>query len=708
MELVKLHKRLWLSLLILSLVAIPPSLQKSVSAGAASQTLKPINLQPRPQAGVFVVRQEKQTLVCHDASPLDAQALTAEGNRELHVLQDDANSQSLPQNENGLTIILRGTTELENHPQAKAALLRAAATWMGLIKNKITLMIDVDFGATRFGAVYPADVLGVTSVQEIGAPDLYPDLRKRLLDRAANRKETAIYNALPQDGLPVGGKTTKNIAAPTAVFRSLGLLSPIADPTNETRVYGEPPALSFNSAGNFDFDPQDGIAADQIDFEGLVQHQIGHLLGFVSEAQAQDLRLAAFVTTWDMFRFEPGASGRFTRTQRIPTDSEQTLVTTSHQAPVANGRLMSKDSDDKSLNHWQPGPMSNTYAGIMESTLRRGQPLTITQNDLEALEFIGHAISLAPAEADDTIALTSGVPVAGTTPEPEPDACLLNPIQYTIQVPRTATELKVSLVGLPDLDLFVRINSYVVAIGENVWANFSSVSEGGTETITITAAADSTIPSGTYYIAIGNCGGGAGNFTLTATVTKPSSPPTISTFAARLEGDVLKLTGSATDDDGDIVKASVKLLDATGSAAVALPNVPVTFDASQNSYSISLNGLSQASALSVVKANLVLTDATGNSTAMMSANFNQADAGGAVIKNVSFDGEVMVFKGSPFTSGMKVEINGVVVTPPLNAKLKGAKIKLPGTTAQMGLLKGTNRVRLLNNGAYSNLFLLKN
>src|SRR5207244_1343792 len=160
-----------------------------------------------------------------------------------------------------------------------------------------------------------------------------------------------------------------------------------------------------------------------------------------------------------------------------------------------------------------------------------------------------------------------------------------------------------------------------------------------------------------------------------------------------------------------IVKASVKLFNEAGSEIISLPNVPVNFATAQSgNFTIPLNGLSQSNALSVVRVSLVLTDAKGNSSSAVMASFNQADADGAILKSVSFDaaGQVMVLKSSSFTGAIQVEINGVVVTPPLTAKLKGAKIKLSGTASQMGLRTGANRVRLLVNGTYSNLFVLMN
>jgi hypothetical protein len=335
-----------------------------------------------------------------------------------------------------------------------------------------------------------------------------------------------------------------------------------------------------------------------------------------------------------------------------------------------------------------------------------GQHLAITQPDLRASDLSGH--SLGVASTDDTIALTSGVAVMGTTAAPPEEDCLFHPVQYTIQIPSGATEVQIDLTGTPNLDLFVRNNGPVLIYGAAVYAHYVSASEGGDESITISSSTSSIILPGTYYIAIGNCGAGEGSFTLKATVTSPGSAPVINALSARLEGDVLNLSGSASDADGDIVKASIKLFNEANSEVISLPNVPVDFATGE--FSIPLSGLSQANALSVVRASLVLSDTKGNSSAVVAANFNQADANGAIIKNASFDtaGQVMVLKSSPVSGAIQIEINGVIVTPPLTAKLKGAKIKLSGTASEMGLHTGANRVRLLINGAYSNLLVLMN
>jgi hypothetical protein len=710
------HRMALLCLLFFSLMVVPLTTKKNVSADATSQIMKQSYIeidnfaswQARPQAGVFVLRQEQASVVCKEATPLETQALIVQdADRQLHFLSDDQTPSA--QQQKGLTIIWRGTSQLENYPQAKAALLRAAAMWTGRIENRISLIVDVDFGARRFGEAYPTGVLGITGAQQVGAVNLYAQLRQRLLTRAANQEEAASYRALPPDALLTDKGTAKNISAPTSVLRSLGLLNSTADPTNEVATLGAPPAISFNSAFAFDFDPRDGVDTDKIDFEGLVVHQLGHLLGFVSETTVTLPATSAFVTPWDMFRFGTTSKPLATPQHLSNADAEEIVFANYLQKPISDGQNDRKSSEDHSASHWQDESSGGGYFGIMESVAHFGQRLTITRNDLQALAFMGH--SVASAEAEDTIVLTSGVEVTGTTDAPWQGTCLLHPVQYTIQVPSGATQVKIELVGMPNLDLFVRIYGRVLAYQSSVYANYVSASEGGEESLTITATPTSIIIPGNYYIAIGNCGDGAGSFTLKATVDSPGSAPILNTFAARLDGDVLNLTGNATDVDADIVKASVKLFNSAGSEVISLPNVPVNFGAAQNTnFSIPLNGMSLPNALSVVRANLLLTDAKGNKSATLAASFNQPDTGGAIIKSASFDakGEVMTLKSSSFSSSTQIEINGVIVTPPLSAKLKGAKIKLAGTAAQLGLRAGANRVRLLTSGVYSNLFVLTN
>jgi hypothetical protein len=50
-----------------------------------------------------------------------------------------------------------------------------------------------------------------------------------------------------------------------------------------------------------------------------------------------------------------------------------------------------------------------------------------------------------------------------------------------------------------------------------------------------------------------------------------------------------------------------------------------------------------------------------------------------------------------------LEVNGVIVTPPLKVKVKSdAKAKVGGTAAELGLHAGANSVRLRINGLFTN------
>ena len=69
----------------------------------------------------------------------------------------------------------------------------------------------------------------------------------------------------------------------------------------------------------------------------------------------------------------------------------------------------------------------------------------------------------------------------------------------------------------------------------------------------------------------------------------------------------------------------------------------------------------------------------------------------------------MVLKGSGLGDQLTLEVNGVVVAPPLVVKAKGsgAKAKVAGSQSTLNLRTGTNRIRLLSaSGLRSNLYLL--
>src|SRR6185369_14084033 len=157
----------------------------------------------------FVNYEDNGTMVCRDATTQEA--------REM--MERDPNVRLRPispirPNQTGLKIILRGTQQLDTFPQAKAAFVRAAARWEGLILNPITIIIDVDFGPTRFGRSYGPGVLGSTTLPDNVRP--YEDVRNRILSKTSSQFEASLYNLLPSGSIPtdIGSATSLTIGTP--------------------------------------------------------------------------------------------------------------------------------------------------------------------------------------------------------------------------------------------------------------------------------------------------------------------------------------------------------------------------------------------------------------------------------------------------------------------------------------------------------------
>src|SRR5438128_3449504 len=100
-----------------------------------------------------------------------------------------------------LTIILRATAHLDANAPAKAAFVRAAATWENQILSPVTIYIDADFGPDNFGTPWGVNILGSTSSPSISSVP-YSQVRANLISSASTPAETTAYNALPATQIP--------------------------------------------------------------------------------------------------------------------------------------------------------------------------------------------------------------------------------------------------------------------------------------------------------------------------------------------------------------------------------------------------------------------------------------------------------------------------------------------------------------------------
>lgn len=400
------------ALLLISLIAFLPTL-----AGASrSQAAAPAptgQTRPRPlpvaQAHAFISYKSEGKVGCREATDDEASALKRRTGQARHIISPNRQirSQSLATASTGLQIILRGTSQLENYPTAKAAFLNAAASWEAVINTPITVVIDVDFGPTWFGERYDTGVLGQTDSQVLGDSSIYRDVRDSLLGLAISDDRVGVYNLLPVSSVPTDIGTTTNVEAPSALWRALGFINAVADPDAEQNDLGDPPAIGFNSAYTYDFSPTDGITADQIDFDSVATHEIGHALGFDSNTGYKELvrNTPVAVSIWDLFRFRPGTTlASFTTASRIlSSGGSQDYFDGSRELALSTGRPDGTGGDREQSSHWKDDRFTGLYIGIMDPTLADGTRETITDNDLAALSTFGYTVNGVQSDATPTI-----------------------------------------------------------------------------------------------------------------------------------------------------------------------------------------------------------------------------------------------------------------------------------------------------------------
>jgi hypothetical protein len=340
---------------------------------------------------------------CRDASS-DEAAMFSERDESvgLHRI-NHAEFNSAAARERGLKIVLRATQQLERFPEAKAAFIRSAAIWEEKIHSPITVLLDVDFGPTLFGTAWPPQSIGGSNAQEL-TQFIYPAVRSQLIANAADDQERDVYNSLPAISIPTDIGPTTAMRIPSANARALGLIDAVADPDGREKNLGKPPGVGFNSNHRFDFDPADGIDTDKADFEAVVVHEIGHVLGFISSVGVREVdgRAAVAPTVWDLYRLRPETADEFSSAQRIlSSGGEHRFAAAGLVLPLSTGRNNGTGGDGFQGSHWKNDSLiSGWYIGVMEVGIPNGKHQVVTSHDLVALKLMGYRltseIALAP------------------------------------------------------------------------------------------------------------------------------------------------------------------------------------------------------------------------------------------------------------------------------------------------------------------------
>lgn len=245
------------------------------------------------------------------------------------------------------------------------------------------------------------------------------DVRQALIADADFQFERLIDEQIPVP-LPINDNPPRfglTITMPSANAKALGL-SIGRDPefTNPNVPEGMDALITVttpsheNFLDHFDLDPRDGIDEGKADFVGIVAHELGHALGFLSMVDAAQLQrdLNTPVThnprTLDIWRFS-----EFTATQAhaIADETRQTLQ---GPAELFDGEATRKVhfSRGKTPFTFAADPVCDTgcQAGHWRANAREVGPLLMTPKvpfgevhrarsaDLRAVDFIGYNRSL--------------------------------------------------------------------------------------------------------------------------------------------------------------------------------------------------------------------------------------------------------------------------------------------------------------------------
>lgn len=399
----------------------------------------------------YVISQRQGQIACRRSTPEEATAMAQrDPDSQLRVITPITNDL---QQQTGLKITLRGTTQLDGFPAAKEAFIRAAAKWEAIIQTPITVVVDVDFGTTRFGQPFNQDTIGGTGAQTLTSNTIYPAVRTALIARASNAQEASLYAALPTATVPTDIGSTAAMSAPSALLRALGFINAVADPQGEQQQFGPPPSIGFNSAFSFDFDPSDGIGPNKIDFESTALHEIGHLLGFTSNVGLKEIAPSedARVTVWDLFRFRPGVNlQNFGATQRIlSSGGDQIYFDSGGDLALSTGRPNGEGGDGNQAAHWKDDGLTGQYIGLMDPSIRPGQRDPTTENDLRALDVMGYQLRRSAAQLTEELKIDDGVVEGGIRADGLMVVNRLTPPRY----PATLQSIRIqfrTFQGLPD------------------------------------------------------------------------------------------------------------------------------------------------------------------------------------------------------------------------------------------------------------------
>jgi len=294
--------------------------------------------------------------------------------------------------ETGFDIVVTAGAALSANAAAMAAFERAVQQWEALFTDPISVNINANLANLQ-----SANTIGTTAAVKLQTA--YDGMRNALVGDAADESDDSIVASLPTSAqfgyLMPSGFTRANVFGTKANLKALGFAG------LDGSFGASDGTITLNSQFSFDYDNSNGVSAGTLDFETVVAHEIGHLLGFSSCVDTIDNLVesgssgaAVDIGTLDLLRFRraapdnPATAAQFTTFPRSMTYGTDDITDDiDGEARMSTGAF---HGDGRQASHWKDDSLTGSHIGLMDPTLGSGQVFTITASDVRALDLIGY------------------------------------------------------------------------------------------------------------------------------------------------------------------------------------------------------------------------------------------------------------------------------------------------------------------------------
>jgi hypothetical protein len=221
-----------------------------------------------------------------------------------------------------------------------------------------------------------------------------------------------VARALPQLA-QLAARLPAGFTAGTTILATKPLLKAIGFTGLDQRFGPADGTINLSNQFPFDFDNSDGVGAGLFDLESILVHEIGHALGFISNAdgpeQAPNQPRRIPLMPLDLFRFRtadrPLTQELFTT---APRSVEPIMAAVFGDVAHSFGFSTGRTGDGRQASHWKADELTGIQIGVMDPTLSPGTIGSITSADLRALDLIGYDIAVAEALPVVSIATVNG------------------------------------------------------------------------------------------------------------------------------------------------------------------------------------------------------------------------------------------------------------------------------------------------------------